>query len=51
LLNSASGIGYPLSTAQVIAEVNAALASCDRNTILDEATRLDRFNNLGCPLN
>jgi hypothetical protein len=41
---------YPLSTAQVIAEVNAALATCDRKTILAEATRLDAFNNLPCPL-
>jgi len=49
LLNSCS-VSYPLSTAQVIAEVNAALASCDRATILAEATRLDGFNNLGCPL-
>jgi hypothetical protein len=53
LLNSASsGVDYPLSTAQVIAEVNTALASGDRDTILAEATRLDNFNNLGsCPLN
>ncbi len=50
LLNSTS-VDYPLTTAQVIAEVNAALASGDRSTILAEATRLDTFNNLGCPLN
>jgi len=49
LLNSCS-VSYPLSTAQVIAEVNTALASCDRATILAEATRLDAFNNLPCPL-
>jgi hypothetical protein len=42
---------YPLSTVQVIDEVNAALATCDRKTILAEATRLDTFNNLPCPLN
>jgi hypothetical protein len=41
---------YPLSTAQVINEVNAALATCDRKTILAEAVRLDTFNNLPCPL-
>jgi hypothetical protein len=31
--------------------VNTALASNNRVTILNLATRLDRFNNLGCPLN
>jgi hypothetical protein len=48
----ALGANYPLSTAQIIAEVNAALQSCDRNTILSEASRLDGFNNGpgGCPL-
>jgi hypothetical protein len=52
LLNSAkSGISYPLTTAQVISEVNTALASLNRSTILNEATRLDQFNNLGCPIN
>jgi Pyruvate/2-oxoacid:ferredoxin oxidoreductase delta subunit len=50
VLNAAAGIGYPLSEAQVISEVNAALASCDRATILAEAARLDAFNNLFCPL-
>ena len=51
LLNSASsGVDYPLTTAQVIAQVNAALASADRDTILALATDLDKKNNLGCPL-
>jgi hypothetical protein len=49
LLNACS-VNYPLTTAQIIAEVNAALASCDRTTILNEASRLNTFNNLGCPL-
>jgi hypothetical protein len=50
LLNAADpDVNYPLSVAQVIAEVNAALASGDRQVILDEAARLDEFNNLGCP--
>jgi hypothetical protein len=49
LLNSAS-VAFPLTTAQVIAEVCAAFSSGDRATILAEATRLDTFNNLGCPL-
>jgi hypothetical protein len=47
LLNSSSsGVNYPLSTSAVIAEVNAALASGDRDTILTEASRLDGFNGL-----
>ncbi len=50
LLNAGSGIGYPLTTAQVTAEVNAAIATCDRTAILAEASRLNAFNNLGCPL-
>jgi len=51
LLNSASsGVDYPLTTAQVIAQVNAALATLDRSTILDLATDLDNKNNGGCPL-
>ena len=52
LLNSASpDVDYPLTTAQVIAEVNAALASNDRSTMLALASQLDSYNNLGCPLN
>ncbi len=47
LLNSSSsGVNYPLLTSAVIAEVNAALASGDRDTILTEASRLDGFNGL-----
>jgi len=41
---------YPLTTAQVVAEVNVALASCERTPILNEASRLNGFNNLPCPL-
>lgn len=44
-------LNYPLSTAQLQNEVNAALASQDRATMLLEATKLDIYNNLGCPLN
>lgn len=52
LLNAAhSGVDYPSSTAEVIAAVNAALASNDRATILALASSLDADNNLGCPLN
>jgi hypothetical protein len=52
LLNSAQpSVDYPLTTAEVIARVNAALASGDRKTLLLLARELDTFNNLGCPLN
>jgi hypothetical protein len=50
LLNAASGVGYPLHQDQIKAEVNAALASCNRQTILAEANRLEAFNKLHCPL-
>ncbi len=53
LLNAAqpdSTLAYPLTTTQVINQVNAALATLDRGTILELAARLDRFNNAGCPL-
>jgi hypothetical protein len=47
LLNSTSAsVNYPLSTAQVISQVSAALATDDRPTILALATTLDNFNNL-----
>jgi hypothetical protein len=52
LLNASSGsVAYPLTTADVISSVNAALASGDRAAILALATDLDNKNNLGCPLN
>jgi hypothetical protein len=52
LLNSASpDVDYPLTTTQVIAQVNAALASNNRSTMLTLASQLDSYNNLGCPLN
>jgi hypothetical protein len=52
LLNAAHpDIDYPRSPAQVIADVNAALASNNRNTMLTLASALDADNNLGCPLN
>jgi hypothetical protein len=49
-LNSLS-VDYPLSSADVVSMVNAALATNDRETILDLAETLDAENNLGCPLN
>jgi hypothetical protein len=52
LLNSAHpNVDYPRSTAKVVADVNAALASNNRSTILALANELDADNNLGCPLN
>ncbi|MGH2523986.1 MAG: hypothetical protein ACRDH2_15880 [Anaerolineales bacterium] len=52
LLNSAHpDVDYPRTTSEVIADVNAALASNNRSTILALATALDADNNLGCPLN
>jgi len=52
LLNASSpSLDYPLTTAQVINSVNAALASNNRATILTLASRLDGYNNLSCPLN
>jgi hypothetical protein len=51
LLNASSnGVNYPISTAKIISDVNAALASGDRKTILTLAGTLDGYNNLGCPL-
>ena len=52
LLNSAhSDVNYPRTTAEVIADVNAALASNNRTAMLNLAAELDADNNLGCPLN
>ncbi len=43
-------VTYTRSVASVLSDVNAALASRDRNRILDLAEDLDRDNNLGCPI-
>lgn len=51
LLNSSHvGVGYPMPAAQVIAQVNAALASLNRDHMLALAYVLDAYNNYGCPL-
>jgi len=51
-LNAASpNVNYPLTLSQVQTEVNNALNSQNGDTILAEASRLDGFNNLGCPIN
>ncbi len=49
LLNAAhSGVDYPPTNIEV--DVNNALATVDRATMLDLAEDLDDDNNLGCPL-
>ncbi|MFN7150926.1 MAG: hypothetical protein ACK4V6_15785 [Microthrixaceae bacterium] len=55
-LNAAhEGLGYPYRRYQepfnIQAQVNAALASLDRGTMIELAGVLDQANNLGCPLN
>ncbi len=58
-LNAAhDDLGYPWRRAgtgldgrpALVSTVNAAFASGDRATMLELASRLDRDNNLGCPL-
>jgi hypothetical protein len=52
LLNAQnSTISFPLTTAQIIADVNAALASCDPQVIRDLGDQLEAFNSTRCPLN
>ncbi|HEX2187979.1 MAG TPA: hypothetical protein VHG51_03725 [Longimicrobiaceae bacterium] len=52
LLNAASpDVDYALTTAQVVAQVDAALDTRDRGTMLALAGQLDANNNAGCPLN
>jgi hypothetical protein len=51
LLNSAHpDVDFSLTTAQVISAVNTALATDDRDTILDLAEDLAAANEAGCPL-
>ena len=48
LLNAASpDVNYPLTTAQVISQVNAALASNNRSTMLALASQLDLVQQPG----
>jgi hypothetical protein len=52
LLNTAhGGVGYPRTTSALVADVNAALSSGNRDTMLALASQIDQDNNLGCPLN
>ena len=51
VLNAASpGVAYPRSRASIVAAVNSAIASGNRDTMLALASALDADNNLGCPL-
>jgi hypothetical protein len=51
VLNAASpDISYPLTVGQIASQVNTALASANRDTILTLASELDSDNNLGCPI-
>jgi len=51
VLNAAHpDVSYEFALADVIADVNAALASGDRATMLSLAAELDLANNAGCPL-
>jgi hypothetical protein len=52
LLNASHpGVDYPRTAASIIADVNAALATGSRSTMLTLKSALDSDNNLGCPLN
>jgi hypothetical protein len=53
LLNSAKGFtpAYPMTTSSLLTQVNNALASGDRTTMINLANTIDGNNNLGCPLN
>jgi uncharacterized repeat protein (TIGR01451 family) len=49
ILNAASpNVNYPLTAAQIVSQVNAAIATGDRDTILSLAGTLDTNNNAGC---
>jgi hypothetical protein len=48
---SSSCVQFNLNAAALVAEVNGILASCDPSQFITESTKLDEFNNQGCPLN
>ncbi|MBI2918338.1 MAG: hypothetical protein HYY01_10125 [Chloroflexi bacterium] len=51
LLNASNpAVNYPRTTGQILSDVNSALSSGDRNTMMSLASTLDLDNNLGCPL-
>ena len=48
VLNAAhSDVDYPLTDSEIVEQVNAAIASHSRSTMLDLAEQLDMYNNLG----
>ena len=52
VLNAANpNITFPRTVAQIQSAVNAALASNDRDTMLNLGSDLDKENNRRCPLN
>lgn len=51
LLNASHpDVDYSMSAASIISDVNDALDSADRGTILSLADQLDEYNNLGCTI-
>ena len=51
LLNASHpDVAYPRIASQVLVDVNTALASGSRDTMLALAAALDADNNRGCPL-
>ena len=51
LLNAKDAdVDYALTVSQIRKQVSAALATDNRQTMLDLAASLDRLNNAGCPL-
>jgi hypothetical protein len=51
LLNASHpGVDYNITAAQVIAQVNAAIATGDNSAVTDLATVLDDWNNQGCDI-
>jgi hypothetical protein len=51
LLNAQSpAVAFPESPNQIIKDVNAALATCDPQTISNLANQLDALNSARCPL-
>ena len=51
LLNAGNAsVDYPLTAAQIVAQVNAAIASGNRDTSLALHSLLDGYNNGGCPI-
>lgn len=50
VLNAGAGLSYGMTTAQIVDQVNAALATGDGEIMLNLATTLDELNNAGCRL-